>query len=151
MRSPYYCFPLFLIDGYSRLWHSPNQQNTFGVSLSHGSFVLVKWQPRSNLVVAPSFALFFQVCYSFVIRFNIEEQSNNNIITIEHLICLIRRNSEANPCLPLCCWIANIETFGGNSKKQAKIKRSDSIFTGRSFPTANHPCCRFHNKSFKIV
>ena len=125
MRRPYDQFPLFLIDGHSRLWHSPNQQNTFGVFLSHGSFVLVKWQPRSNLVVAPSFTLFFQFCYSSVIRFNIEEQSNNNAIIIEHLICLIRRNSEAIPCLLLCCWIANIETFGGKFKKTSenKVKR----------------------------
>ena len=124
MRRPYNQFSLFLIDGHSRLWHSPNQQNTLGVSLSHGSFVLVRWQPRSNLVAAPTFTLFFQVCYSSVIRFNIEEQSNNNTITIERLICLIRRNSEANPCLSLCCWIANIDTFVWKFKKQAKKKWS---------------------------
>ncbi|MBQ3944846.1 MAG: hypothetical protein II670_04460, partial [Alphaproteobacteria bacterium] len=73
-------------------------------------------------VAAPTFTLFFQFCYSSVIRFNIEEQSNNNTIAIEYLISIKRRNSEANPCLLLCCRIANIETFGGKFKKTSENK-----------------------------
>ena len=53
------------------------------MSFSHCCTVLVTWQPSSRLGFTKTVIQFFFVCYSIVIRFKNEEQSNNNIRTIE--------------------------------------------------------------------